>query len=94
MHPPAAERAGDAPVAAPLARRQAADGRSLVTNLRHVQIRIDDDLGRRLLARLDGTRDRAALAAELGGADPSVTDPRAALDAALDHLARLSLLAA
>ena len=94
VHPPAAERAGDTPIAAPLARRQAADGRSLVTNLRHAQIRVEDDLGRQLLARLDGTRDRAALAAELGRADPTVADPRAALDAALAHLARLSLLAA
>jgi hypothetical protein len=92
-HPPSAERAGDRPVAAPLARRQAAEGASLVTNLRHAAIRVDDDLGRRLLASLDGSRDRAALAAELARADPSVPDPRAALDAALAHLGRLSLLA-
>ena len=36
-----------------------------VTNLRHASVRIEDDLGRRLVTLLDGTRDRAALAAEL-----------------------------
>jgi hypothetical protein len=94
VHPPAAARAGERPVAAALARRQAADGRQLVTNLRHSAIRMDDDLGRQLLVRLDGSRDRAELASELGRADPSVTDPRGALDAALEHLGRLSLLSA
>ena len=36
-----------------------------MTNLRHASVRIEDDLGRRLVTLLDGTRDRAALAAEL-----------------------------
>jgi hypothetical protein len=94
VHPPAAARAGERPVAAALARRQAADGRQLVTNLRHSAIRMDDDLGRQLLMRLDGSRGRAELASELGRADPSVADPRGALDAALEHLGRLSLLSA
>jgi SAM-dependent methyltransferase len=93
VQPPAAAPAGDRPVAAPLVRRQAAKGSVSVTSLRHATIRVEDELGRLLLTRLDGSRDRAALAAELHSAEPAVPDARAALDAALDRLARLSLLA-
>ena len=94
VHPPAATPAGERPVAAPLARRQAAEGSALVTSLRHSPVRVDDDLGRRLLTRLDGTRDRAALADELRRADPAAADVPAVLEAALHQLGRLSLLAA
>jgi methyltransferase-like protein/SAM-dependent methyltransferase len=48
------------PVASALARLHARNG-PLVTNLRHDSVRMDDELGRELLAALDGTRDRAAL---------------------------------
>jgi SAM-dependent methyltransferase len=104
--PPApAVRAGERPRAGELARRQAAAGAPLVTTLRHSSVRIDDPLAAHLLTLLDGTRDRAALAAavrafaEGGGLEgtgvdaPSAADLPAALDAALDRLARLSLLA-
>ena len=65
VHPPRmATTPGDAPCASPLARHQARAG-ELVTNLRHVTVRLEDDLGRRLVTLLDGTRDRAALAAQL-----------------------------
>ena len=65
VHPPRPTTApGDAPRATALARHQAAAGET-VTNLRHASVRIEDDLGRRLVTLLDGTRDRAALAAEL-----------------------------
>jgi SAM-dependent methyltransferase len=84
VHPPPARRAGTHPQAPALARRQVAGGASTVTNLRHTSIQLEDDAGRALLARLDGTRDRAALATGIDGP----------LDAALERLAQLSLIAA
>jgi SAM-dependent methyltransferase len=82
---------GEQPQASPLARRQAAGG-DLVTSLRHRSVRLEDELGRRLVTLLDGTRDRAALAAEMrpyaGG------DVEAALERSLLGLARLGLLVA
>jgi SAM-dependent methyltransferase len=65
FHPPElAASAGELPEASPLARHQARSG-ALVTNLRHTSVRIEDELGRRLVSLLDGTLDRAALATEL-----------------------------
>src|SRR6266436_1453372 len=52
------------PLASPLARLQARQG-TLVTNLFHANIKLEDDLGIRLLLLLDGTRDRATLVREL-----------------------------
>ncbi len=52
------------PLASPLARFQARQGK-LVTNLFHANIKLEDDLGLRLLLLLDGTRDRATLIREL-----------------------------
>jgi hypothetical protein len=85
-HPPApATTAGERPLASPLARIQARD-QPEVANLRHVTVPLDDGLLRRLLVLLDGTRDRDALLAELGGVDPDT------LEAALQRLGRSSLL--
>ena len=76
----------------------------MVTNLRHRSIRIEDDLARRLLTLLDGTRDRAALLDEVRGwrepgmgEDDGVELPPEgelpeALEAALERLVALSLL--
>jgi hypothetical protein len=65
VHPPELDTSpGERPEASPLAREQARAG-ALVTNLRHTGVRIEDDLGRRLVTLLDGRRDRAELAAEL-----------------------------
>jgi SAM-dependent methyltransferase len=98
VHPPAvATTAGDMPRASPLARHQARDG-ELVTNLRHQSVRIEDDLGRRLVTLLDGTRDRAALAAELraflAARDQPMTDAqvREGLERSLQGLTQLALL--
>ena len=70
---------------------KAASPASNVT-LRHRSVHLEDGLGRRLIVLLDGTRDRAALAAEMrpyaGGA------VEAALERSLDGLARLGLLVA
>ena len=72
------------PVASALARLQAADG-TRVTTLRHRSVDVPDELGRRLIGLLDGTRDRAALAAELGR-------PTDELERSLEGLARIGLL--
>ena len=68
-----------------------------MTNLRHASVRIEDDLGRRLVTLLDGTRDRDALAAELRSAlvqrgAPVPDDLRAGLERSLQGLARLALI--
>lgn len=63
--PPAfAPAASERPTASPLARLQARNSH-IVTGLRHAGVKIEDALGRQLLMILDGTRDRAALVAEL-----------------------------
>jgi SAM-dependent methyltransferase len=59
-------RATDRPVASPVARLQS-ETQNGVTNLRHTTVKVEDDVGRRLLQLLDGTRDRAALRAEMAG---------------------------
>jgi hypothetical protein len=94
VHPPAAESApGERPCASPLARLQARD-RELMTTLRHTSVRLEDELGWQLVALLDGTRDRAALLAELktrleGGAYPALA---ADLERSLKTLASIALL--
>jgi hypothetical protein len=87
---------GDAPRASALARHQARAG-AVVTNLRHASVRIEDDLGRRLVTLLDGTRDRAALAADLRAflaerGRPVPDDLADSLERSLRGLARLALL--
>lgn len=52
------------PSASPLARWQIARG-PIVTNLRHINVEVEDELGRQLLALLDGTRNREAILADL-----------------------------
>jgi hypothetical protein len=84
------------PRATVLARRQACAGET-VTNLRHASVRIEDDLGRRLVTLLDGTRDRAALAAQLrthllDQGRPVPADLADSLERSLQGLARLALL--
>jgi len=97
VHPPRLTTTpGDTPRTSDLARHQARGG-AVVTNLRHTRVRIEDDLGRRLVTLLDGTRDRAALAADLRAflaerGDPVPADLAAALDRSLEGLARMALL--
>lgn len=88
-----AEAAGERPMASRLARRQVAQGRQRLTNLRHMPVDLDPAL-LRLVALLDGSRDLQALtqayneasAGETGG----ITIER--LAQALAHLAKLALL--
>ncbi len=72
------------PVASALARLQAARG-THITNLRHASVEVPDELGRRLITLLDGTRDRAALAREL-------QRPADELERSLEGLTRIALL--
>jgi hypothetical protein len=84
--------ASERPRAFSLARIEAESG-SLVTTRRHTTVELDDDLGRRLVTLLDGTRDRATLLKDL--ASESSEPLRAEdLERSLTGLARLALLEA
>ena len=54
-------RAGERPLASPLARLQVDDNAELITNLRPSMVRLDSRPAVELLKLLDGTRDRAAI---------------------------------
>jgi SAM-dependent methyltransferase len=82
--PEIATAPSERPVASAVARLQAAAG-SRITNLRHGTIDVPDELGRRLIGLLDGTRDRAALLRELGR-------PADELERSLEGLARIAVL--
>jgi SAM-dependent methyltransferase len=94
-HPPAlGVPAGERPHASALARLQSRDGEP-VTTLRHNSIRVADELDRRVLALLDGTRDRAALHAQLAGFAGLPGDELAErVEAVLERIARAALLTA
>jgi SAM-dependent methyltransferase len=82
--PPIATAPSERPLAAAPARAQAARG-GRITTLRHAEVDVPDELGRRLITLLDGTRDRAALLRELGR-------PADELERSLQGLAALGLL--
>jgi hypothetical protein len=84
--PDLATTPSERPVASALARLQVAEG-TRVTTLRHTSVEVGDESGRRLIGLLDGTRDRAALTAELGR-------PADELERSLEGLARIGLLEA
>jgi hypothetical protein len=96
-HPPRLTTTpGHAPSTTALARRQAHTG-DVVTNLRHTNVGIATPLARQLVTLLDGTRDRAALAASLRAfltdrGEPVPDDLEDTLSHGLTHLARLALL--
>jgi hypothetical protein len=86
----AARDPGERPEASPLARWQAARGLEL-TSLGYTTVRMDEPAARALVELLDGTRDRAQVAAALRertGLELTEDD----LDANLRELARLFLL--
>ena len=78
---------GERPVASALARAQIAAGSTNVTTLLDSTARLEGELDGPLLTLLDGTRDRAALAAAL----PTLEMP---IDDALQALAKVGLLSA
>jgi methyltransferase-like protein len=55
---------GERPLASSVARIQAQRG-EIVANLRHIPVRLEGEISRKILQMMDGTRDRAALAKEL-----------------------------
>jgi cyclopropane fatty-acyl-phospholipid synthase-like methyltransferase/methyltransferase-like protein len=80
---------GARPQASPVARLQAVRG-AHVTNMRHEMVGIDD-ADRRLLSLLDGSLERAAIAAQAFPGQPPKSASEA-LDDALERLARQALL--
>ncbi|MDQ3850345.1 MAG: class I SAM-dependent methyltransferase [Actinomycetota bacterium] len=93
VHPPRVSTSPpERPRVSPVARLEATEG-PMLTTVRHTHHRLDDDLGRRVAALLDGTRDRPALLAALqdDGA-PASDELAAAIDAALGRLADAGLL--
>jgi hypothetical protein len=90
--PQVAVRAGAAPAASRLARRQLEHGPE-VTNLWHETVSLDDAFAKRLLMLLDGTGSREDLVAALGGAwSGPAGELAAAIERHLEHIARLALL--
>ena len=86
-----AREPGERPEASRLARLQA-ERRDVVTNLRHADVRLEDEAIRVLLRLLDGTRDRAALLRDFEAKGLPATP--AGLQVTLDKLARFALLVA
>ena len=82
--------AGERPRASALARLQAERAID-VTSLRHENVRMEEPAARTLLTLLDGTRDRAALRADLAAAGGPDLAPDA-LEASLADLGALGLL--
>ena len=85
---------GERPRASALAQHQLAQG-DRATSLRHTVVEIRDTMGKALVQWMDGTRDRAALLAELNaatGADARQAVTPEQLDENLRKLARLALV--
>jgi SAM-dependent methyltransferase len=76
---PLVAQAGERPLASPLARAQIAAGSTIVTSLGHETVSLDGPFDARLLALLDGTRDRTALAAALPDLEVPIDDALAVL---------------
>ena len=83
--PGVARRAGERPCASPFARYQAARGDPRVTTLWHRSMEVADQPGRKLVGLLDGSRNRAELAGEMGS-------PVEVLNVALHVLERHGML--
>jgi hypothetical protein len=95
-YPPPCGGVSSHPQASPLARHQAREGNE-VTNLRHGRTFLEGEFLRRLIILLDGSRDRNALAAELGSSpgtagEPSPRELGAKLNRGLETLAQQALL--
>jgi SAM-dependent methyltransferase len=93
VHPPfVSTQPAERPRVSPVTRAEATDG-TMLTTVRHTHYELDDDVGRRVAALLDGTRDRAALLAALrhDGA-PAHDELAAEIDASLARLAGAGLL--
>ena len=89
--PPLATAVGNRPVASALARAEI-EHAVRTTSLRHRRVEIDDPIAAALLARLDGTRDLAALHADVSRAFPAGAIARRHIETALAGLAYHCLL--
>ena len=76
-HAGLAKKAGERPMASALARYQARRGEPMIATLDHRALNADDPRAREFLALLDGTRDRAELAAA-SGLSPAEVETRLA----------------
>lgn len=85
--PSVAASASDRPEVFALARYQAAHGASAVCTLDHRAIELNDETSKVFLTKVDGTRDRAALAAEMHRSEGEIEER-------LQTLVRYSLLCA
>jgi SAM-dependent methyltransferase len=105
--PKPADAAGERPRLSPVIRRQIETGSENLTSVLHTVVRIDDPVARRLLWLMDGTRDRAAVTADLAawaaeeaaktdGPTPSAEELRekfaARIDSGFAKAAELALL--
>lgn len=93
IHPPRlASSISDRPEASALARAQIAEGCRLVTNQRHMNIELEDEIIRTVVSLLDGSRTRQELARDLvsAGLDPGSVDRT--IEYALTGLHRMSFL--
>jgi SAM-dependent methyltransferase len=88
---------GPRPITSPVARLQLEHG-GFVASLRHTSVWIEDDLGRRLLTLMDGTRTAETLRQELGAYVSAQASPvqvsAADVDRKIVEAARLALLIA
>jgi methyltransferase-like protein len=99
MEPPMmVAAAGEHPEVSAFARKQAEQG-TIVTNLRHARVKLEDERVRRLILLTDGTRDIDRLVADLAAATQSIPaaandEPinRASVLKRLNELARMALL--
>ena len=89
--PPMATAVSDRPVASALARIEI-ERRDQVTSLRHRQVEIDDPIAAAAIARLDGTRDLAAILEAVGRALPVGDLACKHIETALSGLAHHCLL--
>ena len=84
---------GEFPLAAPLARAQAAAGDPLIATLHQIAAPMEDSTFRELLQRLDGTRDRERLALDLASLSGIAAEEAPAMvSEALMKFARAGLL--
>jgi len=88
---PYVHRPGERPVSSPLVRKQCVR-QEFVTNNEHQTLRFEDERSRELVLRLDGTRTREDLLAELLKLAPEIT--RESLDTSLRTLGTLAVLTA
>jgi hypothetical protein len=89
--PPLSNHAGERPRASPLARAQGAAGLRAVSSLLHANAHLEGELEPRVLALLDGQRDRAGVLRELGAAGIEASEEE--LEAVLERFAGMGLLA-